>query len=198
VAFGLLARSARLLLVWWLLTCAQTAEAAEASCKATRAGARARVAVELADLLDRDLFRLVRLGLRGKVTVELRLVQRGRLFGSTLARAVVEARLVWSAEAQVLLLDERPVEGPPRLALERISLEVDAPADAELEVEVSARLQVVTAQSLGDVARWITGGDETKAERSAVTRNLLGAVADDLTRSASTSCPVRPQPPAQK
>ena len=194
---------ARLLLLGWLLFCAQAAVAAEASCRATRAGARARVAIELADLLDLDLFRLVRLGLRGKVTVELRLVRRGRIFGSTIARAVVEASLVWSAEAQVLLLEDRAVAEPPRLALERISLEVDAPPDAELEVEVSARLQVVTAQSLGDVARWITGGDRTADERSAVTRNLLGAVADDLTRSARTSCPVRAQqppapPPAQR
>ena len=125
-------------------------------------------------------------------------MRRGRLFGSTIARAVVEASLVWSSEAQLLLLEDRPMVDPPRLARERVSLEVDAPADADLEVEVSARLQVVTAQSLGDVARWITG-DRTADERSAVTRNLLGAVADDLTRSAHTACPVRAQPqPAQR
>ena len=58
-----------------------------------------------------------------------------------------------------------------------------------LGVEARAELKVVTTQSLGDVARWIAGGKG--GERSAISRNLIGAVADDLSRSAEATCAVK-------
>lgn len=176
-----------------LLLCAEVARAAEATCRATRVGGSARVAVTLEGLLDRDLLRLVRLGLKGRLAVELRAVRKGLLFGRTVGRAALEVTLAWSEELEALLLDGRPVRDPRTLELERISLDVDAPEAETVTVETSARLQVVTAQSLGDVARWITGGDSTAPERSALTRNVIGAVAEDLTRSASCTCPARPR-----
>jgi hypothetical protein len=184
-------KRAAVLLVCAVALCAEAALAASVACTATRTGARARVSISLDDLLDRDLLRLVRLGLRGKITLELRLSRRGLFFGRTVTRVEVEAALTWSPQADVLLLDGRPVADAGHLQLERLALEADAPKDAELEVEVSARLQVVTAQSLGDVARWIAGGEGTAGERSAFGSNLIGAVAEDLTRSAKGSCPVK-------
>ena len=184
-------KRAGLLFVCAVVFCAEAGFAAGLACTATRAGARARVSVALDDLLDRDLLRLVRLGLRGRITLDVRLVRRGLFFGRTVTRLAVESALTWSPQGEVLLLDGRPVADASHLQLEWLALEADAPQDAPLEVEVNARLQVVTAQSLGDVARWIAGGSETAGERSALTKNLLGAVAEDLTRSAAGSCPVK-------
>ena len=59
-------------------------------------------------------------------------------------------------------------------------------------VQVNVRLQVVTASSLGKVATWLTQGESTEDERSAVSRNLLRTVAEDLTRGASGRCDARP------
>jgi hypothetical protein len=56
------------------------------------------------------------------------------------------------------------------------------------EVEVVTRLVVVTPGSLGRVADLLAGESD-----SALARTLLGAVADDLTRSANGTCPVQPR-----
>jgi hypothetical protein len=51
------------------------------------------------------------------------------------------------------------------------------------QVEVSARLVVVTESSLGRVAGLLAGDSD-----SPLTRTVLSAIANDLTRSASTAC----------
>ena len=50
------------------------------------------------------------------------------------------------------------------------------------------RLVVVTPGSLGRVAHLLEGESD-----SALTRTLLGAIANDLTRSANGTCPVQPR-----
>jgi hypothetical protein len=55
-------------------------------------------------------------------------------------------------------------------------------------VEVKVKLQVITAASLRGVAQWIASG--RKEEQGAVSRRLLDAVANDLTREASARCDV--------
>jgi hypothetical protein len=46
----------------------------------------------------------------------------------------------------------------------------------------------LTAASLGKVAQWLTQGEKTEAERSALTRGLLRTAAEDLTRHAEGRC----------
>jgi hypothetical protein len=175
------------LIVGALLFSPFAAGAASASCRAALAGTRALVGLTLEGLLDHDLLRLVRLGLAGKLSIEVTVVRRRFLLGSNVARAVLELELRWS-EAEGLLLDGRPVRDPEHLSLERIALALPEGLDpTALEVETRAELRVVTAQSLTDVARWIAGDD-----RSTLSKNLIGAVADDLTRSADARCPVTP------
>jgi len=53
------------------------------------------------------------------------------------------------------------------------------------EVEVVTRLVVVTSGSLGRVAHLLEGEID-----SALTRTLVGAIANDLTRSANGTCRV--------
>ena len=166
------------------------AQGSSASCRAVLAGTRALVGLTLEGLLDRDLLRLVRLGLAGSLSVEVTVVRKRFLLGSRVARVSIDYQLRWLEDEQVLLLDGRPVRDPGRLSLERIALELPDGLDpAALGVEARAELKVVTAQSLGDVARWIAGGKS--GEASPISRNLLGAVADDLTRSAEASCAVK-------
>ncbi|MBS2024859.1 MAG: hypothetical protein JST92_20880, partial [Deltaproteobacteria bacterium] len=100
--------------------------------------------------------------------------------------------LIWSEGREALFLDGREVRDPRKLELERISVDADAPDDAEVEVQAKARLQVVTAQSLGDVARWLGRGRDSN---SGLSGNVISAVADDLTRSVETVCLVRPREP---
>jgi hypothetical protein len=166
------------------------ASAASASCSALLAGRRALVGLRFDELLDRDLLRLVRLGLVAKLSVEVSLLRKRLLFPRRLGRAQAEAELRFSEEGGLFLLDGRPVADPQRLSLERMVLELEQDEEPEgLEVQVRTELRVVTAQSLGEVVRWIAGSDG--AGRSALSRNLLGAVADDLTRSVQADCPVR-------
>ena len=178
-------------LVLAALLCAPlAARASSASCRAVLAGTRALVGLTLEGLLDRDLLRLVRLGLAGSLSIEVTVTRKRFLLGSRVARVSLGFELRWLEDEQVLLLDGRRVRDPEQLALERIALEVPGGLDPEaLDVEARAELKVVTTQSLGDVARWIAGGKS--GEASPISRNLLGAVADDLTRSAEARCAVK-------
>jgi hypothetical protein len=78
--------------------------------------------------------------------------------------------------------------------LERTAWTLEEPPESgeSLVVQVTVRLQVVTASSLGKVASWLTQGESAENERSTVTRNLLRTVAEDLSRRASGRCDVSP------
>jgi hypothetical protein len=180
-AVGLLAPGAR-------------AEEPRAQCTATLSGRRVVVRPEAQSFLTSELDRLLRLGLAGRIEVELTLLRRRRLWFD---EQVDSARLtqVLSYSQGGYLLDGRPLSsGATALELERTAWTLEAPPDSSesFVVQVTVRLQVVTASSLGKVASWLTQGPSAEDERSTVTRNLLHTVAEDLTRRASGRCDVSP------
>jgi hypothetical protein len=75
------------------------------------------------------------------------------------------------------------------VSLERIALSLGEADDPRAyEVEVVTRLVVVTPGSL----RRVTGLLEGESD-SALTRTLLDAIANDLTRSSTRTCAVQPR-----
>jgi len=76
-------------------------------------------------------------------------------------------------------------------------------ASAEHYVDVTVRLEVVTASSLGAVAHWLVAGrpapaadrrsqDGDEAGRSLLPRALAGVLAADLARTARARCVLPP------
>ena len=170
-----------------LLLLAGAAKAQEVACKAFLAGTRALVDATIHGLLDRELLRIVKLGVPGKLTVEATVSRRRQLwFGRVVTTAARELPLRWSEERGAFELDGRALPDPEHISLERIPLVLgEAEEPAAYQVEVVTRLVVVTPGSLGRVAHLLEGESD-----SALTRTLLGAIANDLTRSANASCPV--------
>lgn len=170
-----------------LLLLAGAAKAQEVACKAFLAGTRALVDATIHGLLDRELLRIVKLGVPGKLTVEASVSRRRQLwFGRIVTMATRELPLRWSEERGAFELDGRALADPEHISLERIPLPLaEAEEPAAYQVEVVTRLVVVTPGSLGRVAHLLEGESD-----SALTRTLLGAIANDLTRSASAICPV--------
>ena len=141
-------------------------------------------------LLDRDLLRIVKLGLSGKLTVETTVVRRRHLwFGRVVSKTTRELPLAWSEERGALELDGRPIADPEHIALERIVLSLGESEDpSTYQVELSTRLVVVTQSSLGRVAGLLSSDSD-----SPLSRTVLSAIANDLVRSGSTTCPVEPR-----
>ena len=173
-----------------LLLLAGAAKAQEVACKAVLAGTRALIDATIHGLLDQELLRIVKLGVSGRLTVEASVVRRRQLwFGRVVAASTRELPLSWSEERGAFELDGRPLPDPAHIPLERIALSLGEPDDpGAYQVEVVTRLVVVTPGSLGRVAHLLEGESD-----SALTRTLLGAIANDLTRSASATCPVQPR-----
>lgn len=172
------------------------AEEPRAQCTATLSGRRVVVRPEALAFLNAELDRLLRLGLAGKLEVELTLLRRRKLWFD---EQVDSARLtqVLSFSQAEYLLDGRPLpSGATVLELERTAWTLETPPESgdAFVVQVNVRLQVVTASSLGKMASWLTQGSDSENERSTVTRNLLSSVAEDLTRRASGRCDVGPAP----
>jgi len=173
-----------------LLLLAGAAKAQEVACKAVLAGTRALVDATVHGLLDRELLRIVKLGVAGRLTVEASVVRRRQLwFGRVVATTARELPLIWSEERGAFELDGRALPDPEHVALERIALSLGEADDARAyQVELTTRLVVVTPGSLGRVAHLLEGESD-----SALTRTVLGAIANDLTRSANATCPVQPR-----
>ena len=173
-----------------LLLLAGAAKAQEVACKAVLAGTRALVDATIHGLLDRELLRIVKLGVSGRLTVEASVVRRRQLwFGRVVAATKRELPLSWSEERGVFELDGRALPDPEHVSLERIALSLgEAGEPRAYEVEVVTRLVVVTSGSLGRVVGLLEGESD-----SALTRTLLGAIANDLTRSANATCAVQPR-----
>jgi hypothetical protein len=173
-----------------LLLLAGAAKAQEVACKAVLAGTRALVDATIHGLLDRELLRIVKLGVSGRLMVEASVVRRSQLwFGRVVARTTRELPLIWSEERGAFELDGRALSDPENVTLERIALSLGEADDPRAyQVEVVTRLVVVTPGSLGRVAHLLEGESD-----SALTRTLLGAIANDLTRSANATCPVQPR-----
>jgi hypothetical protein len=149
---------------------------------------------EALTLVAPELERLMRLGLAGRLELELRLLRQRPLWFSERVEATRLTQVLAYTKPEGWALDGRPlVTGPGTLELERVAwvLEEEPEAGATFRVEVGVRLQVVTPASLGKVATWLTQGQKTEAERSALTTGLLRTVAEDLTRGAEGRCTVQ-------
>ncbi|MFL5355510.1 hypothetical protein [Archangium sp.] len=173
---------------------ARAEEPPRVTCSASRVGRRVVVRPEALALVAPELERLMKLGLAGRLEVELTLLRRRPLWFSERVDATKLTQvLAYSAREGGWRLDGRPLATPGSLELERVAwtLEEEPEAEAAFVVEVEVRLQVVTAASLGKVAKWLTQGDKAEAERSALTSGLLRTVADDLTRGAESRCSVQ-------
>jgi len=173
-----------------LLLVAFAAKAQEVACKAVLAGTRALVDATVHGLLDRELLRIVKLGVSGRLTVEASVVRRQKLwFGRVVAATTREIPLTWSEERGAFELDGRALSDPEHVSLERITLSLGEADDPRAyQIEVVTRLVVVTPGSLGRVAGFLAGESD-----SSLARTLLGAIANDLTRSANGTCPVQPR-----
>jgi hypothetical protein len=157
-------------------------------------GRRVSVRPEALALVAPELERLMRLGLAGRLEVELRLLRdRPLWFSEQMEATRLTQVLAYSAKQGGWVLDGRPLAAAGMLELERVAwvLEEEPEAAAAFTVQVGVRLQVVTTTSLGKVATWLTQGEKTEAERSALTRRLLRTVAEDLTRGAEGRCAVQ-------
>jgi hypothetical protein len=137
----------------------------------------------------------MRLGLAGRLELELELLRLRPLWFSERVEGTRLTQVLVYEKEEGWVMDGRPLkEGLGVLELERVAwmLETAPEADAAFRVEVRVRLQVVTADSLGKVASWLTQGQRTEQERSALTQGLLRTVAEDLTRRAQGRCDVQP------
>ncbi len=161
-------------------------------CSALLANGRALVDVAAEHLLSDDLVRLIRLGMTGRLQVEVTLIRRQPFwFDAVVLEERRELTVTALAAGDGLVLDgTRVLREVDRLELDRLVLrprpEVLPEEVDRYRVEVKLRFQVITAASLQHVARWITSRDGEA--QGAVSRRLLDAVASDLTREASAKC----------
>jgi hypothetical protein len=183
--------------------------APSAQCRAEQAGERAWVAVTLDDLLEPQLLRLVALGLPGRLRVEVSLYRRRSLwFDALVAQDTRVLALAWSRPEGGLLLEGRRAPDPARLELAPSTLRPRSgpPLGAGHYVTVNVRLEVVTADSLGEVARWLVAPQDRGAVRregeagggasnaGVLPRVLVNYLAADLARTARARCPLAAPP----
>jgi hypothetical protein len=164
------------------------AESPTVRCQGRVSRDRAVLRLEVERLLDPELTRLVRLGLRGRLRVEMTLFRRRRLwFDERVGK--VERTLAVSFTRGKVVIDGARVEGG-KVMLEPLALWLTEAAepDARYGIDAEARLEVVTAESLGRVADWIAGGEGSRP--GAVSKNLLAGLASDLERRAQGGCAV--------
>jgi hypothetical protein len=172
------------------------AGAPTASCAARRTGDRVVASVELHEILDVEMQRLLQLGMRGRLRVEASVVRRRfGLFEQTAGTAASEAELAAGPNRRGLLVNGRfqaDAGGP--VSLERVAVRLSGRErpDEALTFRVTIQLLVVTVASLSKVAAWVTDSSEEDASSSLVTRALLSAVANDLTRTVECSCSAAP------
>lgn len=167
-------------------------EEPRALCTATLSGRRVVVRPQAQSFLTPELDRLLRLGLAGRLEVELTLLRRRKLWFDAQVDTTQLLQVLSFSQGEYLL-DGRPLSpATASMELERTAWALEEPPEPgdAYRVQVEVRLQVVTAASLGKVASWLTQGRSAEDERSAVTRNLLRTVAEDLTRRASGRCDV--------
>jgi hypothetical protein len=164
-------------------------------CRATLGPTRVLVSLQLGDFFDFELQRLVRLGLEGHIRFELKLVQRRRLWlDETISTNSTEV-VIGFVGGKYMVDGQKEVEDLSRFTLDRTSLPLgaDRSGDGNYRVEAKAELQVVTAASLGKAASWLAPGsssEETSAGTSFLAQGLLRTVAQDMARTAETTCPV--------
>ena len=157
-------------------------------CRAEAAGARALVTIDVQELFDTQLLRLVQLGMVGRLRVEAALYRRRPLwFDARVADLRREFGIGWSAEESSLFVDGKRAttsRAEQRMQLPVLSLLPEGGSAGDY-VEVNLRLEVVTASSLGEVARWVVRGGDNEVPRA-----LVNYLAADLARKAACRCPV--------
>ena len=183
-------KAACALAAWAVLFSAEARGDPAASCAAERAGDRAEARVLLSELFDGELLHLVRLGLRGQIRLEVTLYRRRRFwFDERRALEVRDVVVTWSREEGRYLLDGRLIDDPGVLTIAPVALRSMGQGDHYLEVR--ARLEVVTVQSLGQMATWLVkGNDRGDEEPSPLGKGLVSYVAAGLVRTASARCRV--------
>lgn len=171
-----------------LVAAGSVARGDQVRCEAVQRGRRVLARAELDGFFDREMLRLIRLGLEGRVRVDFRLVKRRvAWFDDELASFSQDLVVTWDAARRGYVMNGvaiHPSALDP-LRIDRVPLGRRDPAD--YYVEVAAKVQVVTLKSLRGAARWIGGGAE---DAGGVSRRLARIVVDDLVRKASSSCDV--------
>ena len=183
----------RLLLVAALAITAGSALAGPAvRCDAVQQGKRTLATVQVQRFFDRELLRLIRLGLAGRIRITLVLIRRRALwFDDEVMDVQRVVAVTWDKQRRVYLLDGAIVDPAAldALVIDRVSFgRRDANTAGSHYVEVNVQLEVVTASSLLAAGRWLTGRN-TDAD-DVIATQLARAIAADLTRSESTSCDV--------
>ncbi|MFP2911970.1 hypothetical protein ACLESD_44500 [Pyxidicoccus sp. 3LFB2] len=166
-------------------------EEPRATCSATLSGRRVVARPEALAFVSPELDRLVRLGMVGRLEVEVTLWKRRALWFNTRVDGTRLTQMLAFTRGGYVL-DGRPLpEGPGALGLERVAwtLEERPEAGDRFVVQVEVRLHVVTAASLGRVASWLTQEKNAQGdEGSSLTSTVLRSVAEDLSRGASGRC----------
>jgi hypothetical protein len=163
-------------------------------CTASVAGGRVVVEVDLLGFLDPELLKLIRLGLEGRLSLDVAVVKRRRFwFDAPVDTQSHLATFSYARSTGRLLVDgRRTVDNPAVVSLERVALRVGRDPDETYGVEVTARLQVITASSLDNLAGWISGRPR---QEPILPQQLLQVVADELARAAAGRCEAkRPSP----
>jgi len=159
----------------------------KARCTAARSDSRILVEVALEDFPNRDLLRLIRLGLDGRIKVKARLMRdRSYWFDESLETRTITLKLTW-ARRLGYLIDGSLLRDPDLIWMPAISLSRGKRRSGSLYVEVDEKLQVVTTSSLQSTARLLRGA---KGE-GALGGLVMDMVVEDLTRSDGTSCRAR-------
>jgi hypothetical protein len=169
------------------------------SCRAERLGGRALAHSLAVDLFDRELQRLVELGLVGRLNLEVVLFQRRPLwFDRRAAEATRTFTVVWSKAEAHFTLDGQRLTTPREVRFPDLVLrpEDDGLSEGDFYFQLTVRLEVITAQSLGEVARWLVSRPAAQPEPAAqpraavLPRALVDYLASDLARTATGRCPV--------
>jgi hypothetical protein len=180
-----------MLCVMLLLPVAAYAERPSARCEAVQLGRRTLASLDLHHFFDRELLRLIRLGLEGRIQVRLTLMRRRTAWFDEVVLTVEQGLVItWDKDQRTYLVNGRAIDAAALdpLAFDRVALgRRDAQTAGTHYVEVSAQLQVVTVKSLLHAAGWVAGGPP---RADVVTTRVARAVVEDLTRKASTSCGV--------
>ncbi len=185
----------RRLLLIALIPCVQLAlvdtswaDRPKVRCQAALVGRRVLVRISLHEFLDRDLTRLVRLGLDGRIAVATTLMRRRRWwFDDTVAAGSKRLTLSYRRGRGFMVDRRASLASVVRLDLGTLSLGRNLKSNSGLYVEVAAKLRVVTSSSLRKTAGWIT---ESKGDSGMVGDRVIKMVVSDLSRSALASCRV--------
>jgi len=175
-----------------LLPAMALADRPSARCQAVQLGRRTVASVDLLHFFDRELLRLIRLGLEGRISVRLSLVRRRTAWFDDVVLSVEQQLvLTWDKDERAYRVNGVPIDAAALdpLSFDRIALgRRDGNTAGSHYVEVSVQLQVVTVKSLLNAAGWVAGGKAARDD--VVSTRVARAVVEDLTRKASTSCDV--------